>query len=77
MTRNFPLLLWMPRRTPRSLPIERASSMHRHTSVLVQSIMHMAMESTSCAYMRVILNVICHQSFVYMHVDTHAILKTC
>ena len=51
--------------------------MHRHTNMLVQSIMHTAMESTSSAYMRAILNVIRHRSFVHMHADTRAILKTC
>ena len=39
--------------------------------------MHMAIENTSSACMRAILNVICHQSFVHTHADMHAILNTC
>ena len=69
------LLLCMPR----NLPIEHTSSMHRHTSMLMQStyIMHVAIENKSSTYTRAILNVKCHRSFVHTHADTRAILNTC
>ena len=73
MTRNSFLLLCMPR----SPPIEHASSLHWRTSVPMQSIMHTAMESTSSAYMRAILSVLCHRSFVHTHADKCAILNIC
>ena len=57
--------------------LEHLSSMHWHTSMLVQSIMHTAMESTSSAYTCAILNVLRHRSFVHTHADMRAILKTC
>ena len=60
---------------PKSLPIENASSMHRHTSVLVQSIMHTAIENMSSAYTCAILNVI-RTSLIFC-ADTHAKLNTC
>ena len=68
-------LLYTPRRTPRSLPIEHANSMHRHTSVLVQGLMHMAIENISSAYTSA--NVKHHRSFMYTHACTYVILNTC
>ena len=71
------LSLCTPRRMPRSLLIEHASSMHQHTSVLVQSITHTAIENTSSAYMCAILNAKRHRSFVHMHACMRAILNMC
>ena len=71
-THNFLLLC-----TPRSPLIEHASSMDRHTNVLMQSIMHTAMESMSSACTCGILNVLRHRSFVHTHADMRAILNMC
>ena len=62
---------------PRSSPIEHASSMHRHMSVLVQSIMHMAIESTSNAYKCAILTSSMFRAYACRYVRMHAILNIC
>ena len=74
MTRNY-FIIMHPR--CRSSPIEHASSMHWHTSVLMQSLMHSAMESTSSAYTCAILNVIHHRRLMDTLADMRAILNTC
>ena len=48
-------------------PIEHASSMDRHISMLMQSTMHTAIENTSSAYTRAILNMIGMSSIFRAH----------
>ena len=56
---------------------ENTRALHRHTCVLVQTIMHKAIENMSSAYTRAMPDVKCHRSFIYMHARKHVILNTC